>query len=311
LKQTIRDAVVREVAKVLVSREKETELLLVTFLAEGHALLEGVPGVSKTMLAKSFGRSLGLEFRRVQFTPDMLPLDIVGGLVFNMKDKELEFRKGPVFTNILLADEINRAPPKVQSALLESMQEGQVTVEGRTERLPVPHMVVATQNPVEFRGVYPLPEGQLDRFMVRIMMGYLPLKTELDIVKRNISGIDGDAVEQAVSKKEIQEAFQGVRSVKVADEILDYVSRLAAETRTDPRIGLGASPRAVIQLAKCARARAYVSGRDYVIPDDVKELVPYVYPHRLRLSQSSLLTGDRLDTVKLVEEIVAKVSPPR
>ena len=307
----LRDAVVGEVAKVLVSREKETEVLLITFLAEGHALIEGVPGVSKTVLAKSFAKSLGLQFRRVQFTPDMLPLDIVGGFVFNVKDRELEFRKGPVFTNILLADEINRAPPKVQSALLESMQEGQVTVEGLTEPLPAPHMVVATQNPIEFRGVYPLPEGQLDRFMVRIMLGYLPLETELDVVKRNISGIDGETIEQAVTDKEIREAFKGVRSVKVADDILDYIARLAAETRNDPRIGLGASPRALIQLAKCSRAKAYVSGRDYVIPDDVKEMVPYVYPHRLRLSQSSLLTGDHLDTVKLVQEIVGKVSPPR
>jgi MoxR-like ATPase len=311
LTHDLRDAVVGEVAKVLVSREKETEVLLITFLAEGHALLEGVPGVSKTVLAKSFAKSLGLQFRRVQFTPDMLPLDIVGGFVFNVKDRELEFRKGPVFTNILLADEINRAPPKVQSALLESMQEGQVTVEGLTEPLPAPHMVVATQNPIEFRGVYPLPEGQLDRFMVRIMLGYLPLETELDVVKRNISGIDGETIEQAVTDKEIREAFKGVRSVKVADDILDYIARLAAETRNDPRIGLGASPRALIQLAKCSRAKAYVSGRDYVIPDDVKEMVPYVYPHRLRLSQSSLLTGDHLDTVKLVQEIVGKVSPPR
>lgn len=311
MKQKLRDAVVGEVAKALVSREKETELLLVTFLAEGHALLEGVPGVSKTMLAKSFAKALGLQFRRVQFTPDMLPLDIVGGFVFNMKDKELEFRKGPVFTNILLADEINRAPPKVQSALLESMQEGQVTVEGKTEQLPAPHMVVATQNPIEFRGVYPLPEGQLDRFMVRIMLGYLPLGTELDMVRRNMSAADAETVKQAVTAKEIDEAFKGVRTVKVSDDVLDYIGRLAAETRTDPRVGLGASPRAVIQLARCSRSKAYVSGRDYVIPDDVKTLVPYVFAHRLRLSQSSLLTGDHLDTVKITQEIVEKVSPPR
>lgn len=311
MRQEIKDAVVGEVGKVLVSRGRETELLLVTFLAEGHALLEGVPGVSKTVLAKSFARSLGLEFRRVQFTPDMLPLDIVGGLVFNMKDRELEFRKGPVFTNILLADEINRAPPKVQSALLESMQEGQVTVEGRTEMLPSPHMVVATQNPVEFRGVYPLPEGQLDRFMVRIVMGYLPLKTEVEIVRKNITAAEEGEVEQAVTKKQIQEAFDGVRAMQVSEEILDYIARLAAETRNDPRIGLGASPRAVIQLAKCARSQAYISGRNYVIPDDVKQMVPYVFPHRLRPSQSSLLTGEQIDTVKLVEEIVRKVTPPR
>jgi MoxR-like ATPase len=311
MRQEIKDAVIGEVSKVLVSRGRETELLLVTFLAEGHALLEGVPGVSKTVLAKSFARSMGLEFRRVQFTPDMLPLDIVGGLVFNMKDRELEFRKGPVFTNILLADEINRAPPKVQSALLESMQEAQVTVEGRTETLPSPHMVVATQNPVEFRGVYPLPEGQLDRFMVRIVMGYLPLKTEVEIVRKNITASDEGEVQQAVTRKQIQEAFEGVRAMQVSDEILDYIARLAAETRNDPRIGLGASPRAVIQLAKCARAQAFISGRDYVIPDDVKQMAPYVFPHRLRLSQSSLLTGEQIDTVKLVDEIVRRVTPPR
>ncbi len=311
MKQELLDAVVGEVGKVLVSRERETGLLLATFLAQGHALLEGVPGVSKTVLAKSFSRSLGLEFRRVQFTPDMLPLDIVGGLVFNMKDRELEFRKGPVFTNILLADEINRAPPKVQSALLESMQERQVTVEGRTELLPSPHMVVATQNPVEFRGVYPLPEGQLDRFMVRIMMGYLPLKTEVEIVRKNLRAAEEVEVQQAVTRKQLQEALDGVQEMKASDEIIDYIARLAAETRNDPRIGLGASPRAVIQLARCASARAYLGGRDYVIPDDVKEMAMYVFPHRLRLSQSFLLTGEQVDTAKLVEEIVGKVTPPR
>lgn len=311
MKRDLLDAVVGEVAKVLVSREKETELLLATFLARGHALLEGVPGVSKTVLAKSFSKSLGLEFGRVQFTPDMLPLDIVGGLVFNMKDRELEFRKGPVFTNILLADEINRAPPKVQSALLESMQEGQVTVEGRTELLPSPHMVVATQNPVEFRGVYPLPEGQLDRFMVRIMMGYLPLTTEVEVVRKNLQAAEGDEVKQAVAKNQLQGALEEVQGMKVSDEILDYLTRLAAETRTDPRIGLGASPRAVIQLARCSAAWAYLADRDYVIPDDVKEMAKYVLPHRLRLSQSFLLTGEQVDTVKVVEEIVGKVTPPR
>ncbi|MGA2665529.1 MAG: MoxR family ATPase [Nitrososphaerales archaeon] len=311
MKRELSRAVVEEVAKVLVNRERETELLLSTFFAEGHALLEGVPGVSKTMLAKSFARSLGLEFRRVQFTPDMLPLDIVGGLILNMKTRELEFRKGPVFTNILLADEINRAPPKVQSALLESMQEGQVTVEGQTERLPAPHMMLATQNPSEFRGVYPLPEGQLDRFMVKITLGYLPHETELEIVKRNIAETTEDVVGRAVSRSELHEAMKEVRSVKVSDEIIDYVARLAEATRSDPRVALGASPRAMIQLSRCARARAFISGRDYVIPDDVKELVPYVFAHRLRMSQSSLLTGDRIDGARFTEELVGKVSPPR
>jgi MoxR-like ATPase len=307
----MRERVLTEIRKVVVEKDREARLLLTALLAGGHVLLEGVPGVSKTLLTKSFAKCMELSFGRVQFTPDMLPLDIVGGFIFNMKERELEFRRGPVFTNILLADEINRAPPKVQSALLEAMQEGQVTVEGHTEILPVPHMVVATQNPTEFRGVYPLPEGQLDRFMVRITLGYLPLKTELDIVKLNMEVDNGETVGQAVTKKQLQEAFQGVRGVKASDEILDYIARLAAETRTDARVGLGASPRAVIQLAKCARAQAYVSGRSYVIPDDVKELAPFVYPHRLRLSQTSVLTADSVDSTKIVEEIVAKVTPPR
>src|SRR5580658_8550073 len=220
----MRDRVLRELRKVVVEKDREARLLLTTLLAGGHVLLEGVPGVSKTLLTKSFAKCVELDFGRVQFTPDMLPLDIVGGFVFDMKERELAFRRGPVFTNILLADEINRAPPKVQSALLEAMQERQVTVEGRTEALPTPHMVVATQNPIEFRGVYPLPEGQLDRFMVRIMLGYLPLKTELEVVKLNISGAGGDGVKQAVTAKELQEALKGVRSVKVADEILDYMA---------------------------------------------------------------------------------------
>lgn len=306
----IGDKVVREVARVLVGREKETEVLLVTFLAGGHALLEGVPGVSKTTLAKSFSKSLGLGFKRVQFTPDMLPLDIVGGFIFNMKDRQLEFRKGPVFTNILLADEINRAPPKVQSALLESMQEGQVTVEGRTEELPSPHMVVATQNPSEFRGVYPLPEGQLDRFMVKLTLAYQGDEAELEIVRRGLSDSDAE-VREVISTAELQTAFAGVGAVNVSEDILEYIQRLATESRADTRVTLGASPRAIIQLARCARSSAYIAGRNYVIPDDIKELVPYVFGHRLRLTQASVLSEERVDVSRVVQDLLDRVVPPR
>jgi MoxR-like ATPase len=199
----LRDRVVKEVGHVVVSKERETELLLVSLLARGHTLIEGVPGVSKTLLAKSFSDCLGLGFRRVQFTPDMLPLDIVGGFVFNMKDREFEFRRGPIFTNILLADEINRSPPKVQSALLESMQERQVTIEGHTEVLPSPHMVIATQNSVEFQGVYPLPEAQLDRFMMRIGMGYPSVADEAAILRRNMTEMGPESIRNVVTPEEL------------------------------------------------------------------------------------------------------------
>jgi MoxR-like ATPase len=308
----LREGVLKEVGKVVVDRGREAELLLEALLARGHVLLEGVPGVSKTLLAKSFARCVDLGFRRVQFTPDMLPLDIVGGFIFNMKDRSFEFRKGPAFTNILLADEINRAPPKVQSALLESMQEGQVTVEGHTEPLPSPHMVIATQNPIEFQGVYPLPEGQLDRFMLKVVFAYPTNKTEAAIIGRNVL-IDDDAiaVQNVVSSVEIAEAIRDVHSVKVSEEMLDYLARLGSATRNDGRVSLGVSPRAMVQLARCAQARAYLSRRDYLIPDDIQELSVEVLSHRIRLRQSIEITEESADAPTIIREIVDGVEPPR
>jgi MoxR-like ATPase len=308
---SLRDRVVDEVGKVVVGKEEESELLLISLLASGHTLIEGVPGVSKTLLAKSFSECMGLGFRRVQFTPDMLPLDIVGGFVFNMKDREFEFRKGPIFTNILLADEINRSPPKVQSALLESMQERQVTIEGHTEVLPSPHMVIATQNSVEFQGVYPLPEAQLDRFMLRIEMGYPSVADEAAIIRRNMTEMGTESIRKAISSEELDKAFQEVLSVKISDELLDYMSRFAAETRADERVELGASPRAMVHLAHAARAKAYVSGRSYVIPDDIKELAVYVIPHRLKLNQRSVLLEGTMTAEGITKQIVDRVKPPR
>ena len=309
---SMKEGVLKEVGKVVVDKERESELLLEALLAGGHVLLEGVPGVSKTLLAKSFSRCLGLGFRRVQFTPDMLPLDIVGGFIFNMKDRSFEFRKGPAFTNILLADEINRAPPKVQSALLESMQEGQVTVEGHTEPLPSPHMVIATQNPIEFQGVYPLPEGQLDRFMLKVVFAYPTNKTEAAIIGRNVL-IDDDAiaVKNVVSNVEIAEAIRDVRNVKVSEEMLEYLARLGSATRSDGRVSLGVSPRAMVQLARCAQARAYLSRRDYLIPDDIQELSVEVLSHRVRLRQSIEITDESADAPTIIREIVDGVEPPR
>ncbi len=267
---SLKSNVLDEVAKVVVGRQDETLLLLTTFLARGHVLLEGVPGTSKTLLAKSFAKCLGLTFKRVQFTPDMLPLDIVGGFIFNMKTREFEFKEGPVFTNLLLADEINRAAPKVQSALLESMQELQVTVEGQTAKLPFPFMVIATQNPLDFEGVYPLPESEMDRFMIRVQFGYPKQEVEVQILKRNLTKLDLEEVKTVVNIEDLEEYFKVVDSVAVSDEILDYVSRLALETREDSRVNLGASPRAIVQLVQIARANASLEGRSYVIPDDIK-----------------------------------------
>lgn len=296
---------------MVVGRDDETILLLTTFLARGHVLLEGVPGTSKTLLAKSFAKCLGLTFKRVQFTPDMLPLDIVGGFIFNMKTREFEFKQGPVFTNLLLADEINRAAPKVQSALLESMQELQVTVEGQTSKLPFPFMVIATQNPLDFEGVYPLPESEMDRFMIRVEFGYPKQDVEVQILKRNLTELDLQEVKTVVDSSGLLEYFKVVDSVKVSDEILDYVSRLALETREDSRINLGASPRAVVQLVQVARANAYLERRSYVIPDDIKKLAGVALAHRMRLDRSAALKGLAQDTSTIIQQVLNEVKPPR
>ena len=308
---SLKSNVLDEVGKVVIGRQDETLLLLTTLLARGHILLEGAPGTSKTLLAKSFAKCLGLIFKRVQFTPDMLPLDIVGGFIFNMKTREFEFKEGPVFTNLLLADEINRAAPKVQSALLESMQELQVTVEGQTSKLPFPFMVIATQNPLDYEGVYPLPESEMDRFMLRVEFGYPKKETEVQILKRNLTNLDLQEVKTVLAPGDLEQYFQQVDSITVSDDILDYVSRLALETREDSRINLGASPRAVVQLVQVARANACLEGRAYVMPDDIKKLAPYALAHRMRLDRSATLKGLASDTTAIIQQVLNEVKPPR
>jgi MoxR-like ATPase len=307
----IREKVINEVGKVVVGREKEIDILLMCLLARGNVLLEGVPGVSKTLIANAFSKCLGLQFKRVQFTPDILPLDIVGGFIFNLKDRDFEFRRGPIFTNILLADEINRAPPKVQSALLESMQELQVTVEGHTEKLPFPFMVIATQNPLEFEGVYSLPEGQLDRFMVKVIFRYPNREVESSILKRNLSRIELEDVKAVVTFEELQKAMTEVDRVTVSDEVLSYLARVAEATRTEGTLVLGASPRAMVQLVHCARARALLNGRSYVIPDDIKSIAPDVLTHRLAIDRAAALKGLSENPETILAEILDRVEPPR
>jgi MoxR-like ATPase len=307
----IRDRVVNEVGKVVVGREKEVDLLLVCLLARGHVLLEGVPGVSKTLLANAFSKCLGMQFKRVQFTPDILPLDIIGGFIFNLKDREFEFRRGPIFTNILLADEINRAPPKVQSALLESMQELQVTVEGHTEKLPFPFMVIATQNPLEFEGVYPLPEGQLDRFMIKAIFKYPSREVESSILKRNLSRVDLNDVKPVLGLGELEALVKEVEEVKVSDEVLAYLARVAEATRNEGSLALGASPRGMVQLVHCVRAKALLDGRKYVTPDDIKSIANDVLTHRLAVDRTAALKGVSRNPEAILTGILDRVEPPR
>jgi MoxR-like ATPase len=307
----LRNKIVREVGKLVVGREREVGLLLVCLLARGHVLLEGVPGISKTLLAKSFSRCLDLKFRRVQFTPDMLPLDIVGGYIFNMKNREFEFKEGPIFTNIFLGDEINRAGPKVQSALLESMQELQVTVEGNTSKLPAPFMVIATQNPLDFEGVYPLVEGELDRFMMKINFNYPDSKIESDILKRNLSDLDVEEISPVITQDDLKSLFLEVGKVHVSEEILQYLVEIGNNTRNDSRIGLGASPRAMVQLMHGARANAFLEGRNFVTPEDIKLIAPYVLSHRIRIDRTALVKGIVKDPSGVIQELLGVVKPPR
>ena len=300
-----------ETSKVVVGRGEETRLLLECFLARGHVLIEGVPGVSKTLLAKAFARCLGLEFKRVQFTPDMLPLDIVGGFVYNQAKREFEFRKGPVFTNILLADEVNRAPPKVQSALLEAMQELQVTVEGHTEKLPSPMTVLGTQNPLEFQGVYPLPEGQMDRFMMKVKFGYQETGTEAEVLRRNLEELRVADVEPVVGEEELRGLFARVEGATVKMEVLEYVAKLGEALRSDPRVELGPSPRGMVQLTHCARAKAMLDGRDYVTPDDIKQRGALVLAHRMRLRRGAQLEDPTARPEKVIAQVLDGVEPPR
>ncbi len=289
--------VIEAVRSVYVGPSEVPELLLVALLARGHVLLEGVPGVAKTTLVKAFAATLGCNYRRIQFTPDLLPADITGTYVLDPRDGTFQLRTGPIFANVVLGDEINRAPAKTQSALLEAMQESQVTVEGETRALPGPFLVLATQNPVEQGGTYPLPEAQIDRFLVRIVLGYPSEDAELGILRRFAQV---PPMPSAVLTPEVILTLQGlVERVHVQDEILEYVVRLARATRTHGRLLLGVSPRAALALVQAARARALLDARAYVIPDDIKHLASSVLAHRLVLTPEAEMDGATADEILL------------
>jgi MoxR-like ATPase len=293
------------VERVIIGKHAEVRLALVALLCEGHILIEDVPGVGKTMLAKALSRSIGCSFRRIQFTPDLLPSDVTGLSIFNQKTQEFEFRPGPIMAQVVLADEINRATPKTQSALLECMEERQATIDGVSYPMPSPFLVIATQNPIEYEGTFALPEAQLDRFMLRIRLGYPSAREELLILdeQKRVHPIDGIA--QVLSAEDLRELQTSVKEVYVDPGVADYIVRLTASTRDHADVYLGASPRGSLNLYKASQARAALAGRDYVIPDDVKELAVPVLGHRLIVrSQASLR---EIDADAIVREVMTSV----
>ena len=295
-------------ARVIVGKEEAVTLLLVAVLCEGHVLLEDVPGLGKTTLAKALARSLGLSFRRIQFTPDLLPSDVTGVSYFNQKTQEFQFRPGPIFTNILLADEINRATPRTQSALLEAMEERQVTVDGETRALPRPFFVLATENPVELEGTFPLPEAQLDRFLMRIDLGYPSREEEKRIARRFQDRNPLDALEPVLEGADLPGLAAACRRVFVSEAVEDYMVDLVRASRETAEVTLGASPRATIALLRAGQVLAALSGRDYVLPDDVKLLAGPVLSHRLILPAQGYLRGR--SSAEVVAGLVDRVPAP-
>ena len=296
------------VQKVMVGKDEVINLALVGVLCEGHILLEDVPGIGKTTLAKALAASLGCTFRRIQFTPDLLPSDVTGINWFNQKLQEFEFRPGPVITQIVLADEINRATPRTQSALLEAMQEQQVTIDGLTHLLPRPFLILATQNPIELEGTFPLPEAQIDRFLLRIIIGYPSQSEENSILERFRSSSQLPDLQPVTSSSEIIQLQNERRNIRVEDSVRDYIVRIARATRDHNEIQLGASPRATMALYHSAQAWAAIQGRDFVLPDDIKYMAPHVLTHRLMVSPQAQLRGRQPS--QLVTDIVDSISVP-
>ena len=306
--QTFSETVISNVSRVIVGKQDSVELSLAGLLSQGHLLIEDVPGVGKTMLARSLAKSMGISFNRIQFTPDMLPSDVTGISIFNQATREFEYRPGPGMAQIILADEINRATPKTQSALLEAMQERQVTVDGITHPLPKPFMVLATLNPIEYEGTFRLPEAQLDRFILRVRLGYPVLEDEIDVLKQQQFIHPIDTLEQVVSAEEVRKAQEGIQSVYVADEVYRYLVEIVQKTRGHKDVYLGASPRGSLALYRVSQARAAMKGRDYVLPDDIKALVVPTLSHRIILGPGARLRD--LSTDIVIQEAVSEVVVP-
>jgi len=312
--KSLADNIRSQVGKAIIGQDEIVDHLLIALFSSGHVLLEGPPGTAKTFLAQCFSATLGLDFGRIQFTPDLMPGDIIGSNLFNFQTSSFTLTRGPIFCDLLLADEINRTPPKTQAAMLEAMQERSVTIDGETHALGARFMVVATQNPIEQQGVYPLPEAQLDRFLFKLLIEYPDAEEEKKIVsqygERSGAPVPADfGIAQQVDGATLTAATEVVRSVKLVDEVVDYVVRLIRATRETADLENGASPRAAIMLAHAARARAAISGRDYVIPDDVKALAPSVLRHRTMLSPAAEIEGRQIDSI--ITGLVERTEAPR
>ena len=301
--------VINEVERAVVGKRDLLETVTCAVLASGHVLFEDFPGLGKTLIARSFATALGLDFKRIQFTPDLLPGDITGGYIFNRNENRFELRQGPIFANLILADEINRASPKTQSALLEAMQEARVTLEGETLLLPEPFLVLATQNPIEYEGTFPLPEAQLDRFMLKLTVGYPALNEEKEILhRRHKRQVEEVTLSPVISASEVMEMRQVVETIHVDGDLELYIAQLVHETRGDRRVAVGASPRASLAFLKMSRARAALQGRTYILPDDIKHFAVPVLGHRL-IMQPEYWMGRRV-AEDVITDVLAKVPVP-
>jgi MoxR-like ATPase len=306
--QAFTGRVMENLEKVIVGKRQALESIMIGLLCQGHLLIEDVPGVGKTMLARSLAKSMGCSFSRIQFTPDMLPSDVTGVSIFNQETRQFEYRPGPLMAQVVLADEINRATPKTQSALLESMEERQLTVDGITHFLPRPFMVLATQNPIEYEGTFPLPEAQLDRFLLRIRLGYPSMMDEIRVLERQQLRHPIEELQPVITTEELQEVQEAIKSVYVAPPVKRYMVELTRQTREHSDIYLGASPRGSLGLFRSGQARASINGRDYVLPDDVKALAVSVLAHRMVVSPSARLRS--LTAEKIVQEIMDNLPVP-
>lgn len=306
---TLGRQVIDEVEQAVIGKRSLLEIIMAAILAHGHVLLEDYPGLGKTLIARSFAAVLGLDFKRIQFTPDLLPGDITGGYIFNRVESRFELRRGPVFANIILADEINRASPKTQSALLEAMQEQQVTLEGETLPLPQPFLVLATQNPIEYEGTFPLPEAQLDRFLFKLKIGYPDLAEEQEILHRRHTRRQEEVDLRRITDADaLRQASQVVESVRIDPDLERYITTLVHETRRDRRVAVGASPRGTLAFLKAARARAALQGRDFVLPDDIKHFAIPILSHRLILQPELWMTNRIAEDV--ISDILSTVPVP-
>lgn len=302
--------ITNEVAKAIVEKDEVIDQMMLALLADGHVLFEDFPGLAKTLMANTFSRAIGCDFKRVQFTPDLLPADITGTYILNRQTSQFELRKGPIFTNVLLADEINRAPPKTQSALLEAMQEAQVTLEGETHKLAGPFMVVATQNPIEYEGTYPLPEAQIDRFLMRLSIGYPSKDGEMEILRRRRARKTNEVAINPVSNPaQVLEMQAAIEEIHVDDDIENYIVSIVQETRNHGQVEVGASPRGSLALMKLSQAKAAVAGRDFVLPDDVKDVAVSSLAHRLILKPDPWIKG--IKTEVIVKKVLTTVPVPK